>query len=286
MRLKAGVIASVLGGGMLLSPAGAGAAAMTQRVASVPDTLPAGYTVVTSPFITANSGRTTFGSVSCPGSEVPTGGGPVIETSSVALGISSSFPLGQFWEVWINNTSGSSISFDVSAVCIDQPAGYEVVNSRTVTQAPISMRTISVRCPNTGAVAVGGGLENNSTNPTVSINSLAPLSLGKGWEGTLANGSAGNVKVGVMAICMPTPAGYVIKKKQRIALPAGTVTSAEVLCPSGTGPLSGGESAAPATATYTDITLNGNYPNGPDWGTFEANGTTSSQVGGVAAVCA
>ena len=38
--------------------------------------------------------------------------------------------------------------------------------------------------------------------------------------------------------------------------------------------------AAPATTTYTDITLNGNYPNGPDWGTFQANGTTSFQAGG------
>jgi hypothetical protein len=283
--LKAIVIAVALGGGALLSPAGAGAAA-TAGHARVPDTGPAGYTVVTSGLVTAPSGQVTFGGVSCPGSEVPTSGGAVTTNLSPAISINSSYPDGYEWQVWLANTSGSSTSFDVYEVCIDEPAGYEIVNARTKTQAPMTMATSSVSCPNTGTVAVGGGLEQNSLSTAVSINSIFFLQHGKVWEGTLANGSTKKLKMGVVAICMLPPAGYVIKKKT-VTLPAGYVTGAQVYCPSGTEPLGGGEDAAPATKPYTDITLDGNSPYGArGWGIYEFNGTASAVPSEVEAACA
>jgi hypothetical protein len=277
------VLALTLGGGVLLSSAGARAAAAGQGRAPVPG--PAGYTVVNSGWLTAPSGQTTFGGVSCPGSEVPTGGGAITTSRSTAVGINSSYPDGYEWQVWFANTSGSSTSFDVYEVCIDEPADYEIVPSRTISQAPMSMATASVRCPNTGTVAVGGGLEQNSLNTAVSINSAFFLSQGKVWEGTLANGSTKKLKMDVFAICMPPPAGYLIKKK-KVTLPAGTVTFAQALCPSGSVSLGGGEDAAPAITPYVDITLDSSYPNQSAWGTFEGNGTTSAVTGEVMAACA
>jgi hypothetical protein len=283
--LKVIAIAVALGGGALLSPAIAGAAVPAGH-ARVPDTGPAGYTVVTSGFQAAPSGQLSFDETICPGSEVPTGGGAVTTSLSPGISINSSYPDGLAWEVFLDNTSGSSTSFEVYEICIDQPAGYEEVNSRTVHQAPMSMATASVRCPNTGTVAVGGGLEQSLSNTAVAINSTFFLQKGRVWEGTLANGSTSKLRMGVIAICMLPPAGYVIKKKT-VTLPAGDVTTAHVLCPSGTEPLGGGEDAAPATAPYTDITLDVNSPYGArGWVADEGNGTASAVPGEVEVACA
>ena len=283
-RVLTNVVAVALGCGVLLSPAGANAAATGAR-GKLPAGEPAGYTVVTSGWEVAPSGQTSFNGVVCPGSEVPVSGGAITTSSSPAVSINSSYPDGYEWQVWLDNTSGSTVSFDVYEVCIDEPAGYEIVDSRTVNQAPMTMATASVRCPNTGTVAVGTGLEQNSLSTAVSVNSIFFLSKGKVVEGTLANGSTKKLKMGVWAICMLPPAGYTIKKKD-VTIPAGAVRGAQASCPSGTVPLGGGEDAAPATAPYVDITLAGTYPNGSGWNASEGNGTASAVAGAVMTACA
>jgi hypothetical protein len=275
---------AVLSGGVLASPAGAGAA-VTAGQGGAPVPGPAGYVVVNSGWMNAGSGGATFGTVTCPGSEVPTGGGAITTSRSPAVSINNSYPDGTEWEVWLDNTSGSTTMFDVYEVCIDQPADYEIVPSRVVNQSPMSMATASVRCPNTGTVAVGGGLEQNSLNPAVGINSIFFLNEGKVWEGTLANGSTKKLKMDVFAICMPPPAGYLLKKK-KVTLPAGTVTVSQAVCPNGSVSLGGGEDAAPATTPYVNITLASSYPNQSAWGTFEGNGTASAVTGEVMTACA
>ena len=83
---------------------------------------PPSYLIVESFNVTAPAGQQTFGSVNCPANAAgkvryPYGGGVTINSSNLSVNINSSYPSGTAWHAYVNNASGSDITFDVWATC-------------------------------------------------------------------------------------------------------------------------------------------------------------------------
>jgi len=89
---------------------------------------PTAVTFVVTPPITAPTGTATSGRADCPSGQVPTGGGaefvyiPGETRESIKTSIPVKYPVGAAhptaWLVWINNTTGSQVTFFVYAVCV------------------------------------------------------------------------------------------------------------------------------------------------------------------------
>jgi hypothetical protein len=63
-------------------------------------------------------GTQSFGSVRCPAVGQTVTGGGVFGSAGLQQSVNSSFPLGDNgWGAYMNNTSGSTASFQVYAVC-------------------------------------------------------------------------------------------------------------------------------------------------------------------------
>jgi len=119
--------AGLVGSALLLAAIPAGAA--PARPAATPYNLPSGYTVVTSAAITAVAGAQTPATVSCPGSKQPSDGGANAYSGTWAVNINSSYPVGNEWEVWVNNASSYDYTFYVYAVCLAANAKEQVVTT-------------------------------------------------------------------------------------------------------------------------------------------------------------
>jgi hypothetical protein len=89
---------------------------------------PTQVTFVHTGLIKAPTGTATSGRADCPSGQVPTGGGaefvyiPGETRESIKTSIPVKYPFGApyptAWLVWVNNTTGSSVSFLVYAICV------------------------------------------------------------------------------------------------------------------------------------------------------------------------
>jgi hypothetical protein len=79
---------------------------------------PAGQRHVHSATFTNSANSQNFGSVSCLSGEFRTGGG-VFGSGGRLQSVNSTYPIGSLgWGAWMNNNSGSTLSFTVYAVCL------------------------------------------------------------------------------------------------------------------------------------------------------------------------
>jgi hypothetical protein len=89
---------------------------------------PTHVTFVHTALITAPTGTATSGRADCPSGQVPTGGGaefvyiPGETRESIKTSIPVKWPVDApyptAWLAWVNNTTGSSVSFLVYAICV------------------------------------------------------------------------------------------------------------------------------------------------------------------------
>jgi hypothetical protein len=63
------------------------------------------------------AGVQSFGSVQCPAGSLRTGGG-VFGSAGLQQSVNSSYPSGNGWAAYMNNTASSAASFTVYAVCL------------------------------------------------------------------------------------------------------------------------------------------------------------------------
>ena len=200
---------------------------------------PPGYSVVGADF-DAPSGVLSTGAVECPAGTVVWGGGSFTNGANTFLAdVNSSVPYGSgAWVASINNTSGADLSFDVQAICADQPAKYVI--SATTDNPAGTQNYVQVTCPK-GTVVLGGGAYSDSTDPADNMNSSFPSVSKKkvgSWFGNMNNGSGSDASVTSSAICARKPKGY----KQyftTVQNPAGQQTAASTTCQAGM-PISGG----------------------------------------------
>src|SRR5262249_30280642 len=137
------------------------------------------------------------GIVACPAGTVPFGGGAQSRSSDPAVNLGASFPLGNVWDVDVNNGSWSPAFFDVFVVCGKQPKGYVQLRSAPKPIAPGAEGTAEVDCP-APTVPLGGGGTANSPSTAANLNSLFP---GAGFSAVVNNASAAVVNAGAAVIC-------------------------------------------------------------------------------------
>jgi hypothetical protein len=252
---------------------------------AAPLTAPRGYKVITAGPFSAPGGQQTQGVASCPGTEVPAGGGALLSPlgdNNVPLyaSLNSSYPQRNLWIVDVNTVSGSDASFNVYVNCINVAASYSVVSSALATNPAGTVTSVSVTCP-TNRVVVGGGAFSTSSDPAVNITSNFPEQNGTVWRADIANGSTANTTMAAYAICRNKPAGYNTQFSIQSS-PSGAETPGSVACAPASLPLSGGD----FTGAVLPLSINSTFPTGPDWVLFLNNGDSQSWPFEVFVVCA
>jgi hypothetical protein len=234
---------------------------------------PGGYVVLTTGPFDAPGGVQTSGVATCPGTEVPAGGGallsPVGSNAGLYASLNTSIPQGHGWAVDVNTVSGFDAHFSVYVVCVNAATSYSIVQSAPVTNPAGSVTFASATCP-TNRVPIGGGVQSSSFSTAVNIASSFP-NQGSNWDADMANRSASSATMTVYAICRKQPKGYSFHSSIQ-TMPSGAESAGSVNCPGASLPLSGGV----FTAGVLTLNLNSSFPSSSDWVTFENNGDSAS----------
>jgi hypothetical protein len=245
---------------------------------------PAGYTVVGTDY-DAPSGMTTGGSAVCPAGTVVWGGGASITGTNSLLGdINTSTPFGSgAWVADVNNTSGADLTFDVEAICANQPAKY-AIESATADNPAGTQKYAQASCPK-GTVVLGGGGISSSQDLAVDMNSSFPSVSKKhigSWVTNMNNGSGADANVEAAVICAKKPKSYKMVVTPSIVNPAGDQTSTSANCaagmPIGGGPVADGAESGVAMGTTVAY--------GTSWVVFENNTSLSPDSLSVYVLCA
>ena len=246
---------------------------------------PAGYKIVVGGPYNAPSDTQSLGKATCPGTEVPVGGGvltsPVGSNNPIFFAsINSSYPFNDSWFVDVNpsSSSGTDVDFIVYAVCIDKVASYSVVSSNLVDNPAGTSTLATASCPS-NRVLIGGGAFSNSTNVAVNINSDFPS--GNTWRALMNNESAVNASMGAYAVCEKQPSGY-SEPYSIQTVQSQAETPLAVDCPAGTFPLSGGD----FTGAVANLNLSSSFPTSYDWVTSMNDGDSNSWPFETVVVCA
>lgn len=286
--IKKGLFGGLVGGALLLTAIPAGAA--PARPAVTPYSPPAGYTVVSSGPITAVVGAQTPGTVSCPGSEQPSDGGANAYSDTWAVNINSSYPIGNEWEVWVNNASAYDYTFYVYAVCLKASAKEQVVSTEGYVN-PDQTNSATAECPK-GLTVVGGGASVSSEDIWLGMNSSTPnrFRYGRtGWTSAITDADSVNGEnFWTFAICRPKPLGYAIVTGATADPTPGTGIQMAAICPGNSLAIGGGGYVA---YQYTDageymVDLYTNLVRDGAWYTSYENGSNFTRSVTVVAVCA
>jgi hypothetical protein len=162
------------------------------------------YSVVSDEGI-VGSGAQAFASVACPSHRIVVGGGVLSFSGSTLTNINSSYPVGNGWGAYMNNTYPSSTSFKVFAICRHSISGYSILNSGPVANPNNGTQTIASvgYCPGSAAKAISGGALSGSFSTSVNLNSSFP-NAGAGWTTFEQNFSSAASSVTTYAICAGT----------------------------------------------------------------------------------
>jgi hypothetical protein len=262
--------------------AGAASSAKLGGSAVISNSLPAGYSIATSSPFTATNGFQSRGTVTCPGTLKPVGGGAATPSTSTLVNMNSSFPVSKHsWAVDINNTSGTDTTFTVYAVCIKRGSLAFTVNTAVFSVGANAQSSGTTSCPS--GVVVGGGVLSSSGSPSVNINTLIPAGT-TGWRADMNNATASATNFTVYAICRNTkPGGYSVQIGTPVDNPSGAQTEVIVACPGNSVPLSGGVFSS---SGKTAVNLNESIPSGQTWLGYENNASAGDAAATPYAVCA
>jgi hypothetical protein len=249
---------------LLASAAQAGAAA----------TAPAGYKIVLgsltpAPVSALDSGTET----SCPSGTVVWGGGARFQASGGAgETVETSVPAeGVGWTARVNNTTGFSQNFAVNAVCAKKPKLYKLVSAQVDNPAG-AQTSATVKCP-ANTVVLSGGTQSSADAATVETTRAWPASK-TSFTGTMFNGSTGDAKLIVEAVCGTKPAKYAIAKYTQSDSP-GVTDSTGSSCPAGSSALGGGVKPAASGPT---MQISSSYTENPNGWDVDITNTGSSSV--------
>jgi hypothetical protein len=269
----AGCTLAAIAGGASAHPATRGAAALDGKTPKL-------YTVVTDGPLTAPTSNQTDASVSCPAGTVVWGGGASVPGSSVAVNIAASFPTDNGWYVEVNNISGASASFSVSAVCAQRPRKYTIWESAEYDTPPQSQSSGAQACPG-NATVLGGGVASTAGSFVTDINSTMPA--GNGWAAYMSSTATRPTSFNVYAICGKAPLGYGVVTGPAASTPPFSRSETSVSCPGKARPLSGGVLSGSRSPS---VTLNSSMPTAHGWSVWQDNAGGVSAPFTAYAICA
>src|SRR5262249_21332617 len=133
-----------------------------------------GFTHVSTGNLPLPDGTQTGASVACPVGTVVLGGSVFVFSPSLLVNVNSSFPSRNGWAADVNNHSGSAASFEITAICANQPKHYSIIQSSMVSNPSGTQATASATCPS-GSKPLSGGAFSSSGDAFVNMNSTFPL---------------------------------------------------------------------------------------------------------------
>jgi hypothetical protein len=279
LGFSAAVIGVVLAGATSVS-----AATTTPAVAK-----PAGYSIVTSAAISLPNGSLVPGSVTCPKKKgvqtFPLSGGALIDTSSLAANINSSYPSPTGWRADADNLSGAPTMFTVYAVCANKLPGYVQQQSKAVSNPAGMQNSAGYLCP-TGDVITGGGALSATASAQINLNSSWPIGTTE-WYAYMNNASTTSTTFTMFRVCAKlnvTKTDYMLVAGTPVTNLAGHDTNTSVFCPGGLSTIGGGTVSGAGGGLETD--LNTTFPFTGGWGADENNGGTANPTLTAYVLCA
>ncbi|HMD45625.1 MAG TPA: hypothetical protein VKG43_05675 [Acidimicrobiales bacterium] len=275
-------VAALVATGAVQAAGATGAAAAGPKV-------PPGYQVVSASF-SAPAATQTSGPATCPAGTVVLGGGVTVAGGALTVAIGGSYPATSTqWAGIVDNSSSGAATFDVTAVCADQPPGYGLVSTPATLLRHHSNVKLEVTCP-AGTESLGGG--GHSLTASLSANLSATLPLGPvgglySWTTSLINQGSTPAMVEADVVCGQV-SGYTLGvSRSEAAVNRGTQGTSVAPCPGRLVPLGGGVgvfkdvggvdlAATGPTSSFPHgwrATLNNN---GPTDATFEAYATCAN----------
>lgn len=209
--------------------------------------------------VTANPDTQTSGSVVCPGTEVPVGGGSFYSAATTLVYLSTSEPTSNGWQFVLDNSGSSDIPVQLDVVCMKKPEGY-VITSSPISVPPDAYTWDSFACPTKSPYVLGGGFSTSGSSLSVSVMKSYPLTYSTkpphyGWDSYATNVSSGASALTTFAVCAKrAPKGYVIVQGPSSPLAAGAESGADANCPGSSVPLSGGV-ITPDSPSYRSASL-------------------------------
>jgi hypothetical protein len=271
LGLGTAIVGVVLAGATSMSAAAASPGAAT--VAK-----PAGYTIVNATFSLPN-GSLVPGAVSCPKKNgvqtVPLSGGALIDSSSLAANINSSYPSATAWHAEADNLSGTATIFSVYAVCANKLTGYIQQQSKSVSNPAGTQNGAGYLCPK-GDVLTGGGALSATASAQINLNSSWPSGT-SGWYVYMNNASTTSTSFTVFHVCAKLnvkKTDYMLVAGTPVANPAGHDDGTSVFCPGGLSTIGGGIVSGAGGGLSTD--MNTTFPFTGGWGGDENNGGTAN----------
>lgn len=299
-KLSAALLAGAAGSALLLSASPAGAVATRPHTHTsgreatksapaapkLPATLPPGYTVATTSFLSYAEAQDAA-EVHCPGTDQPAGGGAFVTSSDLLVNLNRSYPWRRNWIVSVGNATASPTPVTAYVICMAHSASYQIVHSAPASVGPDSVNSQAVECPVHTSVT-GGGVYSASAATDVNINSTMPATFAAGrtgWRVAMASSDPASASFTVYAVCRAKPAGYSIQWGPAQQVAPYTEGAASVTCPGASVPVGGGG--------YTDydsqdgwLTMNSSGPDGQEWLSYENNDENLVKVLGAAVICA
>lgn len=160
---------------------------------------PKGYQVVQSVSVSNPPGQNGY-TVSCPGATVPWSGGVYSASGDVGVNVNSTYPSGPHtWEAYMNNSTGTTTSFIVFAVCAARPHLYGQ-SFATGTSTSDSEDLVTGTCGK-GQVVVGGGAYSSSSSVYVNLNSTYPTGKTQ-WRSWVNNNTTDTPSITAYATCV------------------------------------------------------------------------------------
>jgi hypothetical protein len=198
---------------------------------------------VSGPFTEPNDSQAS-GSASCESGWTVVGGGVATPGTEGGLGVdvNSSYPISAGWAAFVNNTSGTSATFVVQAICVKKTPKRYAIASASVDNPSETQTTATATCPAKTKVLGGGGYS-LSNGLSVGLNStfpVQPATKAFGWTVHMDNYSDDDTTVIVYAIC-GAASHYSITDGTKVSNPAGQETQAPAVnCPGATVVTGGG----------------------------------------------
>ncbi len=250
----------------------------TPEIAFAADPI-SGFQIVSSSW-TATNGIQTSGSVTCPGAEVPAGGGVLVSSTSLFANVNSSYPLHHGWTAAVNNTSGSDTSATVYATCINKKLAYEVTS--TTTDNPSGSQTQGSAACKGRRQALGGGASSSSSSAEVNV--AGSYTAGNQYIAIMNNASIGDDSLTVYAICEKVARDYEMISSSLDASPESETSGSFQGCVGTTDEVSGGYD--PTFQPSTSVNVNSIYPvTRNDWVIRINNASESDSEGYMSVIC-
>jgi hypothetical protein len=205
------------------------------------------------------AGGTVVGVAHCPGGTVVVGGGARMNLTSpesfgTQLRESGPVTAGQTyaWRAAATNGADGARTFRITAICAEEPAGYEMVNDDVVVSGGGGFLRRAVSCPQ-GAVALSGGAYTLTPgmNETARLQESLVASIGgnphSGWLVAVSSTHPQDGTVRIRVVCSHPPHGYEVVTGD-YAMSGSGFLSTPHWCPEGTHILAGGAGVVGALA--------------------------------------